>query len=49
MKAKIKIINGEKYVPVNSNLARLLQSANVVLYSIDNSKTLYTKVNNKNS
>ena len=47
MKAKIKIINGEKYVPINTKVAKLLQSANVDLYKIDNSSTLYTKVNNK--
>lgn len=45
MKAKVKIINGERYVPVTVKVAKLLQEAGTALYRIDDSKTLYTKVN----
>ena len=45
MKRNVKIVNGERYVPVNVKVAKLLQDAGVQLYRIDNSKMLYTKVN----
>lgn len=45
MKRNVKIVNGERYVPICAKMVKLLQEAGVKLYSIDNSKMLYTKVN----
>lgn len=47
MKTKIRIVNGEKYVPVCKEKAVILQEANVPLYRIGNLKTLFLKVNMK--
>ena len=47
MNPKIRIINGEKYIPVNFKKAIILQNSNIPLYKIDNLKTLFIKVNNK--
>lgn len=47
MNTKIRIINGEKYVPVNKQRAIILQKSNIPLYTIGELKTLFIKVNNK--
>ena len=47
MKTKIRIINGEKYVPIKKDVAKMLSKANVPFYQIGNLKTLFIKVNNK--
>lgn len=47
MKTKIRIVNGERYVPVCKEKAMILQKSNIPLYRIGNLKTLFVKVNVK--
>lgn len=44
MKTKIRIINGEKYIPISKEKAIMFQNSNIPIYTIDNLKTLFIKV-----
>lgn len=48
MKTKPRMINGEKFIPVSKETAKIFQNANVKLYKIGEMKTLFIKVNEKN-
>ena len=45
MKASIRVIDNEKYVPVSKKTAKVLQETGIQLYKIGNLKTLFIKVN----
>lgn len=45
MKTKIRIVNGEKYIPVSKERAVLFQKSDIPLYRIGNLKTPFIKVN----
>lgn len=44
-RTKIRIINGEKYVPVCKEKALIFEKAGIPLYRIGELKTLFIKVN----